>query len=99
MPITTLIMYKFLVWNDLLEKANKSAIDTEVKNLLALKENFKQATGKVWKPDLQPSNLTQVETMDQCAKNDPKEALMLKVNEQGDLVRKLKGEKAAKVCF
>ncbi|XP_066156798.1 bifunctional glutamate/proline--tRNA ligase isoform X2 [Euwallacea fornicatus] len=68
------------------QKADKSTLDTEVKVLLSLKENFKSLTGKDWKPDIKPAATD-------CS---AKETLIAKVTEQGNLVRELKTRKAPK---
>merc|ERR1719481_439966 len=74
------------------EKAAKPEIDDAVKKLLALKAEFKAATGLDWKPGM---------TIPQAASAAPAatdfaDALNASVAAQGDLVRKLKAEKAAK---
>jgi bifunctional glutamyl/prolyl-tRNA synthetase len=65
-------------------KASKAAIDSEVKVLLALKSQLKCVTGEEWQPVLQ------------TAIPQPGHQLSFKIIEQGDIVRKLKSEKAAK---
>jgi bifunctional glutamyl/prolyl-tRNA synthetase len=72
------------------EKAAKNIIDSEVKVLLALKSEFKAATGEEWQPSLQ---LAIVSIASEAL---PGEQLSSKIIEQGDIVRKLKSEKAAK---
>jgi len=74
------------------EKAAKPEIDDAVKKLLALKAEFKAATGLDWKPGM---------TIPQAARaapaaTDSADALNASVAAQGDLVRKLKADKAAK---
>lgn len=74
------------------EKADKTVIDAEVKTLLALKAEFKQATGKDWvagaapvaKPVSQESGAGDVNTV------------LQKIAAQGDKVRDLKAKKADK---
>merc|ERR1712222_183931 len=67
------------------EKAAKPEIDEAVKKLLALKAEFKAATGSDWKPGATAAPAA-------AAGGD----LGAAVAAQGDLVRKLKAEKAAK---
>jgi bifunctional glutamyl/prolyl-tRNA synthetase len=66
-------------------EAAKAVIDSEVKVLLTLKSEFKSVTGEEWQPVLQSAIVTIA----------PGE-LSSKIIEQGDIVRKLKSEKAAK---
>lgn len=82
------------------KKAEKAKIDAAVKVLLALKVEYKQATGQDYKPGNAPvptTTATPTATPSPTATNnsDPK-TLYDKVTEQGDLVRKLKTEKAPK---
>lgn len=73
------------------KKADKSAIDDEVKVLLQLKADYKTITGQEWKPDIAP-------VKSEAGGDDPKKAeLTEKVNTQGNVVRELKAKKAAKV--
>ncbi len=74
------------------EKAEKSAVDAEVKTLLSLKADYKKMTGKDWKPGLSSSDATpKVES----SIADSGE-LDQKITEQGNKVRQLKGDKAEK---
>ncbi|XP_043238760.1 bifunctional glutamate/proline--tRNA ligase-like [Amphibalanus amphitrite] len=74
-------------------KADKAAVDAEVNALLALKADFKKATGQDWKPGM---------TLPAAAAAAPPSgggdgaALSQKVAEQGDKVRQLKAAKADK---
>ncbi|XP_052567493.1 bifunctional glutamate/proline--tRNA ligase, partial [Culex pipiens pallens] len=73
------------------EKAAKPDIDAAVKQLLALKTQFKEATGQDWKPGVAiaaPSSTT--------TSADSGEAINAKIVEQGNTVRDLKTKKAAK---
>jgi bifunctional glutamyl/prolyl-tRNA synthetase len=70
-------------------KATKAVIDSEVKVLLALKSEFKSVTGEEWQPGLQSA-------ISIAQKELPGEQLSSKIIEQGDIVRKLKSEKATK---
>merc|ERR1719477_337334 len=73
------------------EKAAKSEIDEAVKKLLGLKAEFKAATGLDWKPGMSIPKTTSAVPAGGSADN-----LNAAVATQGDLVRKLKTEKAAK---
>merc|ERR1711894_685789 len=77
------------------KKAEKSEIDASVKELLALKAKYKEATGKDWKPGVhQPSKAKEP--------SPPKEAsnagdqLNEEITAQGNKVRDLKSNKAEK---
>jgi len=79
-------------------KADKATIGDAVKILLELKAEYKSATGKDWKPAAATATKTAV-------KQEPAPAatagggaadINAKIVAQGDLVRKLKGEKAPK---
>ena len=81
-------------------KAEKSAIDEAVKALLALKAEYKAASGKDWKPPADPKAAPK-----KAASPPAKAALELSgpaaqldaaIKEQGEAVRKLKSEKAEK---
>ncbi|KAJ6638073.1 Bifunctional glutamate/proline--tRNA ligase [Pseudolycoriella hygida] len=75
------------------QKADKASIDTEVKSLLALKSEYKTATGQDWKPGCVVPAVT--ETVIPKANNNSSE-LNDKIKSQGDLVRDLKTKKASK---
>lgn len=81
------------------KKAAKPAIDAEVKTLLALKAEFKAATGKDWTPTAAPT-VAAPKTMESAASSTTpsgeKEILTEKITAQGDLVRNLKSSGAAK---
>lgn len=72
------------------EKAAKTVTDSEVKVLLSLKSEFKAATGEEWKPGLQPS------VVGIASEEFPGEQLFSKIIKQGNIVRTVKSEKAAK---
>ncbi|XP_012277238.1 bifunctional glutamate/proline--tRNA ligase [Orussus abietinus] len=76
------------------EKAGKATIDQEVKILLELKNKYKTATGKDWKPDLQPSKST-------SNKNETVNHIDIsnQIKKQGDTVRELKTAKADKATI
>ncbi|KAH8264319.1 hypothetical protein KR038_006393 [Drosophila bunnanda] len=75
------------------KKAAKDQVDAEVKKLLALKADYKAATGKDWKPGqtpaAAPANAPTASSNDAASVN-------ASIVKQGDLVRDLKGKKAAK---
>ncbi|KAM6405370.1 bifunctional glutamate/proline--tRNA ligase isoform 6-T6 [Pluvialis apricaria] len=80
------------------KKAAKEDIDKAVKQLLALKAEYKEKTGQEYKPGNPPVSVTE-----QCASSKlgtsgtpDSKALYDKVAEQGEVVRKLKAEKASK---
>lgn len=66
-------------------KAPKDAITSEVNILLSLKSEYKTLTGEEWKPQAAPT-----------PDNKEVDALDQKIIAQGDKVRQLKSEKAAK---
>ncbi|KAF5892564.1 bifunctional glutamate/proline--tRNA ligase isoform X2 [Clarias magur] len=85
------------------EKAPKEQIDAAVKQLLALKEEYKKVTGQDYKPGAAPApsaptpstTSTSVSSAPTCYNKDPVD-IYQRVSQQGDLVRKLKTEKAPK---
>ncbi|XP_031602480.1 bifunctional glutamate/proline--tRNA ligase isoform X1 [Oreochromis aureus] len=84
------------------EKAPKDQVDAAVKQLLALKAEYKQNTGKDYKPGLQaPASPAQTQSQTNSASTQSNSSpqaqeLFSQVSQQGDLVRKLKSEKAPK---
>lgn len=79
------------------EKAEKSVIDAEVKKLLDLKAEFKSVTGEDWKTELAPKNSdVSKDTSAKPVTPDLRNNLLKAISEQGDIVRKLKSEKAPK---
>ncbi|XP_032416258.1 bifunctional glutamate/proline--tRNA ligase isoform X3 [Xiphophorus hellerii] len=82
------------------EKAPKDQVDAAVKQLLALKAEYKQQTGQEYKPGLQaPASAAQTQASAASTQSStPPQAqeLYTQVAQQGELVRKLKTEKAAK---
>ncbi|XP_047522099.1 bifunctional glutamate/proline--tRNA ligase isoform X5 [Pieris napi] len=77
------------------EKADKSTVDVEVKNLLNLKAQYKSETGKDWTPTAAPP--VKAETVKQETMNGVNgEALAVEIAKQGDVVRDLKAKKADK---
>nr|XP_031826948.1 bifunctional glutamate/proline--tRNA ligase [Nomia melanderi] len=71
-------------------KAEKSAIDQEVKLLLKLKADYKDATGQEWKPPA----ATPIKTVNKEELNT--DQLSESIQKQGDKVRQLKASKADK---
>uniref|UniRef100_A0A4W6G4F0 Bifunctional glutamate/proline--tRNA ligase n=1 Tax=Lates calcarifer TaxID=8187 RepID=A0A4W6G4F0_LATCA len=80
------------------EKAPKDQIDAAVKQLLALKAEYKQVTGQEYKPGAAPVQKTPAPAPAQNSTSPAPAATGLyeKVAEQGEVVRKLKAAKAPK---
>jgi nondiscriminating aspartyl-tRNA synthetase len=84
------------------EKAAKDQIDAAVKTLLALKAEFKSATGKDWKPEAAPAAANAGKPAAKSVSPAPvalsgKAAEVdAKIKAQGEKVRELKAAKAAK---
>lgn len=70
-------------------------MDAAVKQLLALKAEYKQLTGQEYKPGAQPVQPSPAKTESSSSVKAPE--LFSQVAQQGELVRKLKSEKAPKV--
>ncbi|KFW01560.1 Bifunctional glutamate/proline--tRNA ligase, partial [Fulmarus glacialis] len=80
------------------KKAAKEDIDKAVKQLLALKAEYKEKMGQEYKPGNPPVSVTEQSVSSKLGTSctlDSK-ALYDKVAEQGEVVRKLKAEKAPK---
>lgn len=77
------------------KKAAKEDIDVAVKQLLALKADYKEKTGQEYKPGNPPV----VAIPAHHSTNTDSKALYDGVAEQGEVVRKLKAEKASKVSM
>ncbi|GAA6225930.1 bifunctional glutamate/proline--tRNA ligase-like [Lates japonicus] len=81
-------------------KAPKDQVDAAVKQLLALKAEYKQQTGQEYKPGLQapasPASTKSSSSSTQSSSSPPAQELFSQVAQQGELVRKLKSEKAPK---
>merc|ERR1740129_269507 len=73
------------------DKADKAAIDGAVKKLLALKADYKAATGQDWKPGAAPAPAKAASPAGGSAAD-----INTAIGAQGDAVRKLKADKAAK---
>jgi hypothetical protein len=67
----------------------QDTVSTEVKKLLALKVDFKSATGIDWKPGVSAPSTT--------GSAPSAEVLNARITQQGDRVRELKAQKASKV--
>jgi len=82
------------------EKASKEKVDEAVKALLALKAEYKSATGNDWKPPAtpkapKPATAPKADTPPKEL-SGPAAEIDGKIKSQGDLVRQLKTEKADK---
>ncbi|KAG5307821.1 SYEP ligase, partial [Pseudoatta argentina] len=77
-------------------KADKSIIDQEVKVLLNLKSDYKNATGQDWKPD--DSKVVSIESKIKPGNQEISEAEKIseEIKKQGDKIRNLKSSKADK---
>uniref|UniRef100_A0A7N6BG55 Bifunctional glutamate/proline--tRNA ligase n=1 Tax=Anabas testudineus TaxID=64144 RepID=A0A7N6BG55_ANATE len=72
-------------------------IDKAVKQLLALKEEYKQAMGQEYKPEAAPVQKAAAPVQKAASSSYPQaQELFSQVAQQGELVRKLKSEKAPK---
>lgn len=72
-------------------------VDAAVKQLLALKAEYKQQTGQDYKPGQAPASPAQTQATSSSAQSTSQQELFSQVAQQGELVRKLKSEKAPKV--
>lgn len=80
------------------QKAAKGDIDASVKILLDLKTEYKQAAGQEWKPTaVTATPVKPTEKASQMASSGQVSDLNEKINQQGDTVRNLKAQKAAKL--
>ncbi|XP_075719463.1 bifunctional glutamate/proline--tRNA ligase isoform X2 [Rhinoderma darwinii] len=81
------------------KKASKEEIDAAVKNLLNLKAEYKQHAGQEYKPGCPPPpKSSTIVPPTTCSQTGPSDSACLynKVARQGELVRRLKSEKAPK---
>ncbi|XP_040286384.1 bifunctional glutamate/proline--tRNA ligase isoform X2 [Bufo bufo] len=78
------------------KKAEKAEIDTAIKVLLSLKAEYKQATGQDYKPGNAPAPSAPVCPVVVATSGGDAKAAYDRVTEQGEVVRKLKAEKAPK---
>ncbi|XP_067619786.1 bifunctional glutamate/proline--tRNA ligase [Eurosta solidaginis] len=79
-----------------LQKANKIAVETEVKELLSLKNEYKQITGNDWKPEVVAPVIVKKEKSPDTPSSDVVNALLTKIAVQGDKIRQLKFNNAYK---
>lgn len=79
------------------QKAAKEDIDAAVKQLLALKAEFKEKTGQEYKPGNPPAATAPSAPPASPAAAPGSQSLYEEVAAQGEVVRKLKAEKAPKV--
>lgn len=77
---------------------NQDQIDVAVKQLLALKVEFKKRTGQDYKPGMPPPTSAPPATAAAASSSTPS-GLYERVAQQGENVRKLKSEKAPKVSW
>ncbi|XP_057691275.1 bifunctional glutamate/proline--tRNA ligase isoform X2 [Corythoichthys intestinalis] len=99
-PYTRVSLQGELVRKLKAEQAPKDQVDAAVKQLLALKAEYKQATGKEYQPGAAPAQKASapVQNASTPAQNNTSSAAELfeNVAHQGEVVRKLKAEKAPK---
>lgn len=82
-------------------------IDAAVKQLLAIKAEYKQVTGQDYKPGAPPASAspsapaqpTSTAPTESSSSDGSPMAIYERATQQGDLVRKLKTDKAPKVCI
>lgn len=89
------------VTHSFLVLCTQDQVDAAVKQLLVLKTEYKQATGQDYKPGAAPVQKAPAAAPVQNKPNPAPAATNLyeRVAEQGEVVRKLKVEKASKVRF
>ncbi|XP_066451182.1 bifunctional glutamate/proline--tRNA ligase isoform X2 [Eleutherodactylus coqui] len=78
------------------EKAPKDKVDEAVKTLLSLKGEYKERSGQEYKPGQPPPAEQPLRAQESGSQSSEAEQLFNKVTRQGDEVRRLKSEKAAK---
>lgn len=81
------------------KKATKEDIDAAVKQLLALKADYKEKTGQEYKPGNPPAAAGQNISSKSSSNIVESKSLYDEVAAQGEVVRKLKAEKAPKVSI
>lgn len=78
-------------------------VDAAVKQLLSLKAEYKQQTGQEYKPGMSPSfgpaPAQSSPAPPQSSSSPQAQALFSDIAQQGEQVRRLKAEKAPKVCL
>lgn len=83
-----------------LRTVHQDQVDAAVKQLLALKAEYKQQTGQDYKPGQAPTSPVQTQSSSSSTESSSypqAQELFSQVAQQGELVRKLKSEKAPKV--
>ena len=78
------------------DKADKAEIDVAVKKLLALKADYKAVTGQDWKPGASPAPAKAASPAGAAGSAGSAGDINNAIAAQGDAVRKLKADKAAK---
>jgi bifunctional glutamyl/prolyl-tRNA synthetase len=73
----------------------QDVVDTAVKTLLELKANFKNASGQDWKPGVQVAAAA-APVAAPAADNKSVDSILAGIAAQGDKIRQLKSDKAAK---
>lgn len=81
------------------KKAPKEDVDAAVKQLLTLKAEYKEKTGQEYKPGNPPTAVVQNVSTKSSSNTVENASLYNKVAAQGEVVRKLKAEKAPKVSM
>lgn len=81
------------------KKATKEDIDAAVKQLLALKAEYKEKAGQEYKPGNPPAAVGQNVSSKSSSNILESKSLYDEVAAQGEVVRKLKAEKAPKVSI
>jgi bifunctional glutamyl/prolyl-tRNA synthetase len=81
------------------KKAAKEDVDAAIKQLLALKAEYKEKTGQEYKPGSPPAAVVQNISSKLPASILESKSLYDKVAAQGEVVRRLKAEKAPKVSM
>uniref|UniRef100_A0A182P6L4 Bifunctional glutamate/proline--tRNA ligase n=1 Tax=Anopheles epiroticus TaxID=199890 RepID=A0A182P6L4_9DIPT len=82
------------------KKAPKAEVDAQVKTLLDLKAQYKQATGgQEWKPGCVPPAVVKEEPTNQTTSSGGEADLLSQITAQGDKVRSLKSSKAEKAVI
>lgn len=77
-------------------RAEKTAIDAEVKALLALKADYKSCTGKDWVPESNVEKSNQEKAVKVAENNLDTAALIIKIKDQGNIVRVMKSSTTSK---
>nr|XP_046260390.1 bifunctional glutamate/proline--tRNA ligase isoform X2 [Scatophagus argus] len=95
-PFTRVVEQGELVRKLKAEQAPKDQIDAAVKQLLALKAEYKQVTGQEYKPGVAPVQKAPVSVQNSPSPAPAASGLHERVAEQGEVVRKLKAQKASK---